>query len=93
MFNGITDEAMLNDGTKFVLVSVTSFVIKFISYNTTSLGQNSIHYYFLFVFKFVVWVVWIPMAMLFGISCFIALTTNHIYPPSFVNFFLLSWWF
>jgi hypothetical protein len=36
---------------------VTSFVIKFISYTTTNLGWNSIHYYLLFVFKFVVWVV------------------------------------
>jgi hypothetical protein len=39
MFNGIVDEAMVNDdGIKFVHFFVTSFVIKFISYTTTNLG-------------------------------------------------------
>jgi hypothetical protein len=57
MFNGIVDEAMVNDGIGFFHFSTTSFVIGFISYTTTSLGQNSIHYSLFFVFKFVVWVV------------------------------------
>jgi hypothetical protein len=86
MFNGIVDEAMVNDGTRFVCFSMTSFVIGFLSCTTISLGQNSIHYYLLFIFNFVVWIV----AMFFGMSQFIALTTNHIYPPSLASFFLLG---
>ncbi len=62
MFNGIADEAMVNDGTGFVHLSMTSFVIRFISYTTTSLGRNFIHCYFLFVFK-------IPMLFRFQWQC------------------------
>jgi hypothetical protein len=68
MFNGIANEAMVNDGTGFVCFSMTYFVIGFISCTTTSLGQNSIHNYLLFVFKFVVWVIWILVVMVFGMS-------------------------
>jgi hypothetical protein len=46
---------MIDDGTGFIRFSMTSFVIKFISCTTTSLAHNSIHYYLLFIFKFVVW--------------------------------------
>jgi len=53
---------MVNDETGFIHFSITSFVIKFISY-ITRLCWNSIQYYLLFVVKFVVQVVWIPMAM------------------------------
>ncbi len=91
ILNGITDEATINDGTIFIHFSVTSFVTR-LSSCTNKLGQNSIHYYLLFVLKFVVRVVWIPMAMLLGMSKFIALTTNHIYSPSFIILFLLGWW-
>ncbi len=35
MFNGIADETMVNDGTRFVRFSATSFVIEFISCTTT----------------------------------------------------------
>ncbi len=55
MFNGIVDEALVDDGIKFICFSTTSFVTRFISYTSTSLGQNSIHYYLLFVLKFVIW--------------------------------------
>jgi hypothetical protein len=37
MFNGIVDEAVANDGTKFVCFYVTSFIIRFNSC-TTKLG-------------------------------------------------------
>ncbi len=55
MFNRILDE-VINDGTRFVCFSMTSFVTRFISYTTTRLGRNSSHNYLL-VFKFVVWIV------------------------------------
>ncbi len=44
IFNGIIDEVVVNDGTRFVHFSMTSFVTGFISY-TTRLCQNSIHHY------------------------------------------------
>ncbi len=88
----IANEAMVNDGTRFVHFSVTSFLTRHNSC-TNMLGWNSIHYYFFFVLKFVVWVVWIPMVLLLGMPWFIALTTNHIYSPSFTILFLLGWWF
>jgi hypothetical protein len=68
MFNEITNEATINDGTKFVGISLTSFVTKFISCTTINLGQNSILGYLLFVFKFVVQVVQILMATFLGMS-------------------------
>ncbi len=52
-FNNITNEVVVNDGIRFVRFFVTSFVIGFISC-TTKLCWNSIHFYLLFVFKFVV---------------------------------------
>jgi hypothetical protein len=57
MFNEIADKTSINDETKFVHFSMTPLVIGFISNTTTSLGQNSIHYYLMFVFKFVVRIV------------------------------------
>jgi hypothetical protein len=33
------------------------------------------------------------MAMFLGMFQFIALTTNHIYFPSFASLLLLGWWF
>jgi hypothetical protein len=67
MFNGIVNQVAVNDGIGFVHFFVTSFVIGFISC-TTKLGQNSIHCYLLFVLKFDVQVVEIPMAMLLKMS-------------------------
>jgi len=93
MFNGIANEATVNDGIGFVRFSATSFVTKFISCTTTSLGLNSIYCYLLFVFKFVVQVILILVAMLLGMSWFIALIVDHICLPSFVSLLLLSWWF
>jgi hypothetical protein len=90
MCNGIADEMTINDGTKFLHFSTTSFVIGLNSY-TSRLGWNSNHCYLLFVLKFFVWVVWIPMAMLLRMFPFIALTTNRIYLPSFVFLLLLGW--
>ncbi len=92
MVNGITNETTVNDGIGFVFFSATSFVTGFISC-TTKLGQNSIHYYFFFILKFIVWVVWIPMAMLLGMSQFIAFTIDHICLPSFASILLLGGWF
>jgi hypothetical protein len=54
MFNRIANEAIVDDGIGFVCFFVTSFVTRFITCTTTNLGWNSIHYYLLFVFKFVV---------------------------------------
>ncbi len=56
MFNGITDEAMVNGETRFICFTLTSFLTRFISC-TTKLGQNSIHCYLLFIIKFLVQVV------------------------------------
>jgi hypothetical protein len=93
MFNRIANETTINDGTKFVGFFVTSFVTRFISYTTTSLGQNSIHCYLVFVFNFVVWVLQIPMAKFLGLSWSIALTANHICSPSFASLLMPGWWF
>jgi hypothetical protein len=56
MFNGIADEATVNDGIGIVYFFMTSFVIRFISC-TTRLCQNTIHCYLLFVFMFIIRVV------------------------------------
>jgi hypothetical protein len=53
MFNKTTNEALVNDGTRFVMW-MTSFVTNFISCTTTNLDRNFICYYPFFVFKFVV---------------------------------------
>ncbi len=44
-------------------------------------------------FKFIVRVVWILVATFLGMSWFIALILDHIYPPSFANLLLLGCWF
>ncbi len=89
----IINETFINDGTIFVCFSATSFVTGFISYMTTKLCQNSIHYYPIFVFKFVVRVIWILMVTLLGMFQFIAFITNHIRLPSFTSLLLFGWWF
>ncbi len=89
LFNGIADEIAVNDGTRFVYFFTSSFITRF-SFYTTKLGRNSIHNYLLCVLKFVVQVVWILMAMLFGMFWFIALTIDHIYYPSFTSLLLLG---
>jgi hypothetical protein len=42
MFNGITKETPVDDETRFVCFSMTSFGTRFISCTTTNLGQNGI---------------------------------------------------
>jgi hypothetical protein len=92
MFNGIAYETIINDGTRCVRFSMTSFVTRLCSY-TNRFDQNSIHYNLFFILKFVVQFIWIPIAALFGMSWFIALTTYHICSPSYVIFLLHGWWF
>jgi hypothetical protein len=93
MFNGIADKTLINDVTKFVCFSATPFVIGFISYTTISLGQNSIHCYFIFVFRFVIQIVQIQVATLLGMFQYIALTIDHICLPPFNSLLVFNWWF
>jgi hypothetical protein len=68
MFNGIINEALINDGTKFIHLFLATFITKFNSYTSTRLCQNSIHCYLFFVIKLVVWFVMIPMTVLLIMS-------------------------
>jgi hypothetical protein len=68
MFNKLINETTINDGIRFVYFSMTYFATRLFFCTTTSLYQNSIHYYFFSIFKFVVRVVWILVATLLGMS-------------------------
>jgi hypothetical protein len=56
MFNGIIDEVVVNDGTKFVHFFVTSFVtgFYFLYHQVVPKFHSLLHF---FILKFVVWVV------------------------------------